>query len=61
MPLISVPKWPVVDPSPSMGKAIMNFNFRDCGAVVAGGLSGYGFGFYGGTYYRYVHIHIFIC
>mmetsp|Transcript_33 Transcript_33/g.41 ORF Transcript_33/g.41 Transcript_33/m.41 type:complete len:124 (+) Transcript_33:40-411(+) len=47
MPLISVPKWPVVDPSPTMGKALMNFNVKDYGMVVGGGISGYAFGFYG--------------
>lgn len=48
MPLISKPTYPVVDPYPTLGKLIMNFNLRDSAMVVGGGISGYALGFYYG-------------
>lgn len=49
MPTTHVPKYPVVDPSPSMSKAVCNFNFTDYTRVAAFTASGYIFGWMTGT------------
>jgi hypothetical protein len=48
MPTFHVTKYPVVDPSPSVGKTIANFNFRDCSNIGGFTLLGFTTGFFGG-------------
>lgn len=45
MPTTHVPKYPVVDPSPSITKALGNFNVRDYVNVALFTGGGYVFGF----------------
>lgn len=47
MPILHSPKFPVVDPDPSMGRVIGNFNFTDYRNVAAFTATGGLFGFFG--------------
>lgn len=47
MPLISKPKYPVVDPDPSMGRTVSNFNLTDWRNVFLFTTGGYCTGFFG--------------
>jgi hypothetical protein len=47
MPIYSKPKWPVVDPDPSLGKTVGNFNGSDMFSVFAFTATGSVFGFFG--------------
>ncbi|CAM6001893.1 unnamed protein product [Sphagnum balticum] len=49
MPTTHRPGYPVVDPNPSFGKAIGNFNLRDWSNVALFTLSGFTFGWFGGS------------
>jgi hypothetical protein len=48
MPVLHKPKYPVVDPDPSFGRIVANFNLTDLAAVGAFTASGFAFGFLGG-------------
>jgi hypothetical protein len=48
MPQTSAPKYPVVDPSPSLEKLVGNFNVRDLCNVGGFAASGYVVGFFSG-------------
>lgn len=50
MPPTHVPKFPVVDPDPSMRRAIGNFGLKDVGYIFAFTTSGYAVGWFGGKY-----------
>ena len=49
MPTTHIPKFPVVDPSPTMAKTISNFNFTDYRNIAAFSTSGYFFGWLTGN------------
>jgi hypothetical protein len=49
MPVLHEAKYPVVDPVPSVGKAVKNFNFRDVTTVGALGVGGYLYGWMTGS------------
>ena len=49
MPTTSVPKFPVVDPEPELGKVIGNFNFADIRNIAIFSSLGYGVGFFGSS------------
>ncbi len=49
MPATHVPKYPVVDPEPSMTKAMGNFNMNDLTHMAAFTVSGYVVGWFGGN------------
>ena len=46
MPSFHIPKYPVVDPDPSIGKAIGNFNLTDYRNILSFTGSGYLTGFF---------------
>ena len=48
MPVTHVPKYPVVDPDPSSGKAILNFGFTEFRNLFLFMASGYTVGWFGG-------------
>ena len=48
MPITHIPKFPIVDPDPSVGKAISNFHLSDWLTVAAFAGSGYTYGFFAG-------------
>ena len=47
MPILHKPKYPVVDPDPSMGRTIGNFNLTDYRNLLGFTGAGFGFGFFG--------------
>jgi len=49
MPVTHIPKYPVVDPDPSVSKAIGNFNSTDYSAIVGGAVLGFTAGWFGGN------------
>jgi hypothetical protein len=49
MPLLSKPKYPVVDADPSWGRVISNFNVGDVGAIGAFTGLGWAVGFFGSS------------
>lgn len=56
MPSFHVPKYPVVDPDPSIGKAVGNFNLTDCRNILSFTGSGYLTGFFIGNIFVVVII-----
>ena len=58
MPSFHIPKYPVVDPDPSIGKAIGNFNLTDYRNILSFTGSGYLTGFFIGIIY-YLLIYLF--
>jgi hypothetical protein len=54
MPTTFVPRYPVVDPNPSVSKALKHFNLQDYANLAAFCVSGYTFGWWFGVF------HIFI-
>jgi hypothetical protein len=72
MPITHIPKFPIVDPDPSLGKAISNFHLSDWLTVAAFAGSGYTYGFFAGMfvciillfYYIFfllIHLFLFCC
>ena len=47
MSVFHKPKFPVVDPNPSLGRSLGNINFTDVTHILAFSGSGYVFGFFG--------------
>ena len=56
MPIANIPKYPVVDPNPSTGKIISNFNLTDYRNIAIAGISGYGFGWFPGLFNEILRI-----
>ena len=54
MPGLHTPKYPVVDPDPSIGKAIGNFNLTDYRNIIAFTGSGFVTGFFIGINIHYI-------
>ena len=50
MPTTHIAKYPIVDPNPTMGKTIYNFNFADYTHIAMFTLSGTTVGWFGGKY-----------
>jgi hypothetical protein len=48
MPILHKPQYPVVDPNPSLERAIRNFSIFDVAVVAASSYSGYLVGYFGG-------------
>jgi hypothetical protein len=51
MPTIHIPKYPIVDPEPSVSKAVSNFNAEDWFHVALFTSAGFITGWFGGYYY----------
>jgi hypothetical protein len=49
MPVTHIPKYPVVDPDPSVTKALGNLNAKDLSGVFAGAVLGFAAGWFGGN------------
>ncbi len=50
MPATHIPRYPVVDPEPSMTKAMGNFNGNDVAHIGAFASAGYVVGWFGGVF-----------
>ena len=48
MPTTHVAKYPIVDPNPSWGRIITNFNLSDYAAISGFTIAGFSTGFFGG-------------
>lgn len=51
MPVWHKTNYPVVDPSPTLMKAMQNFNVYDCMTIAAYTVAGYTVGWFGGLDY----------
>lgn len=48
MPTTHIAKYPIVDPNPSFGRAVANFNFTDYMNIGLFTVAGANFGYFGG-------------
>jgi hypothetical protein len=51
MPIIHVPKFPVVDPDPTMGQAFKNLSFKDIFHISLFSAAGFATGWFGSKYF----------
>ncbi len=58
MPISSVPKYPVVDPSPKLDKVLYNFSLIDYAKVGGFTTAGYVFGWFTGKLALIVSSHL---
>lgn len=61
MPITSKPKFPVVDPDPSIPKTLYNFNFRDYCNIGAFTATGYAFGWFPGMLTVFYFYFVVLC